>query len=209
MSGESKLAEAIRAVGDAGVPVVQKFAKDVKAVFPGSSDPVEGPQARPGARSAARREDIVTWDQAEEALGEAVEMLGVLPDKERGFLMAGRKSSMPQVLRIEQSDYPDRPDPRRRLSARDMARVDAMLLGEDALAMAIPEQHRALVGRVIVMKRWPERTGGFRWADVRADLQRRFPGERVPDGDALRMRYERAIAKLAKAMTVAVRGRAA
>ena len=158
-----------------------------------------------------QRADLVSWDEAEEALGEAVEMLGVLPDAERGFLTAGRKSSMPRVLRIEQSDYPDRPDPRRRLSGREMKQLEAMLLDPNALCLAIPEQHRALVGRVIVMQRWPERTGGFRWADVRDDLQRRFPDERVPDGDALRMRYERAIAKLAKAMTVARRvpGRAA
>ena len=144
---------------------------------------------------------IVSWADSEEALGEAGEMLGVLADKERGFLMAGRKSSMPQVLRIEQSDYPDRPDPRRRLSGREMARLEAMLLDPDALCLAIPEQHRALVGRVIVMKRWPERTGGFRWVDVRDDLKRRFPGERVPDGDALRMRYERGIGKLARRMS--------
>lgn len=132
----------------------------------------------------------------------AVEHLGALGDRDRDFLMQGRRSSMPKVLRIEQSDYPDRPSPRARLSKRELREVDAMLLGTDALCLAIPEVHRALVGRVVAMKLWPERAGGFRWDAVRVALQRAArDGERVPDGDALRMRYDRAIAKLSAAMT--------
>lgn len=58
-----------------------------------------------------------------------------------------------------------------------------MLLADDALCLAIPEQPRALVGRFVAMKLWPERAGWFRWDAVRAPLQRAAQdGERVPDG---------------------------
>lgn len=130
----------------------------------------------------------------------AVEDLGALDDRERGFLSAGRRSCWPQVLRIEQSDYPDRPSPRRRLSAADVDALDAVLLGPEALALAIPEGCRALVGRVIAARLWPD-AGGFRWSGVREALQRRArDGERVPDGAALRMRYVRALVCVARAM---------
>lgn len=142
----------------------------------------------------------VSWDDAEEALGDAIEWLGALGDREGAFLAAGRRSAWPKVLRIEQSDYPDRPDPRIRLSRRQLVHVERMLLNTDALCLALPEQHRALVGRVLVMKRFPS-AGGFRWGEVRKALQRQAKdGERVPAADALRMRYKRAIGALAMAM---------
>lgn len=150
--------------------------------------------------AAVKMDGMVSWDEAEEELMRCVEMLGALGDREHGFLSAGRKSSMPKILRIEQSDYPDRPDPRLRLSARELRDVDAMLLAPDAMVLAIPEQHRALVGRVVTLKLWPEKAGGFRWEAVRAAMVERAPGQRVPAEDALRMRYERAIAKLSGAM---------
>ncbi|MEB3416805.1 hypothetical protein VCJ71_12100 [Alteriqipengyuania sp. WL0013] len=132
--------------------------------------------------------------------------LGAMPDRERAHLSAGRRSGWPQVLRIEQSDYPDRPDPRRRLSARDVDRLEAVLLGPDALALAIPPQHRALVGLAAAMKLWPD-AGGFRWDAVRERVKARVDaGERVPAGDALRMRYDRAVAMLAAAMAKVDRG---
>lgn len=170
-----------------------------------------------GEGAAQGPRDIVTWQEAEDALMAAVERLGALGDREHGFLSAGRKSSMPRVLRIEQSDYPDRPDPRLRLSERDLREVEAMLLGKDALVLAIPEQHRALVGRVVTLKLWPEKAGGFRWSAVREAMRERARSascsdavggqgrQRVPANDALRMRYERAIGALAKAMTARMR----
>lgn len=177
------------------------------------------------------KHDLVSWQDAEDALMAAVERLGALGDREHGFLSAGRKSSMPRVLRIEQSDYPDRPDPRLRLSARELREVEAMLLGRDAMVLAIPEQHRALVGRVITLKLWPEQAGGFRWSAVREAMRERSRSAscsdvvgkagpasssgavgrketRVPAKDALRMRYERAIGALARAMMAKARNSA-
>ena len=81
-----------------------------------------------------------------------------------------------------------------------------MLLGPDALALAIPPQHRALVGLAAAMKLWPD-AGGFRWDAVRERVKARVDaGERVPAGDALRMRYDRAVAMLAAAMAKVDRG---
>lgn len=148
----------------------------------------------------------MTWQDAEDALIGALEYLAALPDRERGFLSAGSRSGWPQVLRIEQSDYPDRPDerdgPSVRVGRREMAHLDRMLLGERCAALAIPQAHRALVGRVLVMKRW-QSPGGFRWEEVwmREAALRRAQGERMDvTSDALRMRYERAVGKVAVAM---------
>lgn len=140
----------------------------------------------------------VTWQDAEDALLGAVEYLRALPDRERGFLSAGSRSGWPQVLRITQEDYPDEPDRRRRLTRKEMAQLDRMLLGTRACALAVPGQHRALVGRVLAMK-LSERGGGFRWEEV----WEREGGRRCGvTSDALRMRYERAVAKVAAAMEV-------
>lgn len=178
-----------------------------------SSNEAVGQKGSSSSSEAVGRDEITTFQDAEDALLWAVEALGCLPDRERGFLAAGSTSSMPRVLRIEQSDYPDRPDPRKRLSAGEVARLEAMLLGPDALVLAIPERHRALVGRVAAMKLWPG-AGGFRWSAVRAAMQKRAGeagrtvghADYVPAGDALRMRYERAIGVLARAMNGARNG---
>ena len=175
-----------------------------------SSNEAVGQKGSSSSSEAVGRDEITTFQDAEDALLWA---LGCLPDRERGFLAAGSTSSMPRVLRIEQSDYPDRPDPRKRLSAGEVARLEAMLLGPDALVLAIPERHRALVGRVAAMKLWPG-AGGFRWSAVRAAMQKRAGeagrtvghADYVPAGDALRMRYERAIGVLARAMNGARNG---
>lgn len=144
--------------------------------------------------------DCITWQDAEDALIGALEYLAALPDRERGFLSAGSRSGWPQVLRIEQSDYPDRPDERHgpsvRVGRRELAHLERMLLGERCAALEIPEGHRALVGRVLVMKRW-QSPGGFRWEEV----WMREGGRRCGvTSDALRMRYERAVGKVAVAM---------
>ena len=96
--------------------------------------------------------------------------------------------------------YPDRPDPRVRLGRRETDLLDAVLMAEDALMLVIPEAHRALVGRLLVMTRWPD-AGGFRWDAVRRGLLARAKDdERVPAPDALRMRDDRAVALVAGAM---------
>lgn len=140
--------------------------------------------------------DCITWQDAEDALIGALEYLAALPDRERGFLSAGSRSGWPQVLRIEQSDYPDRVDPSVRVGRREMAHLERMLLGERCAALAIPQAHRALVGRVLVMKRW-QSPGGFRWEEVWMREGGRACGV---TSDALRMRYERAVGKVAVAM---------
>lgn len=153
----------------------------------------------------ARGRPAFTWQDAEEQLGDAVEWLGALGDREGAFLAAGRSSSWPQVLRIEQSDYPDRPDPRQRLSSRQLAHVERFMLDGDAVFLAIPEAHRSLVGRVLIMKRFPERSGGFRWRYVREALAAQARnGERVPAPEALRKRYERAIGAVCQRLNGAI-----
>ena len=151
-----------------------------------------------------RTGEMIGWKEAEEMLGDAVEWLGAMGDREGAFLAAGRSSSWPQVLRIEQSDYPDRPDPRRRLSRKEVEHVERFMLAGDAVFLAIPEQHRSLVGRVLIMKRFPERSGGFCWLYVReALLKMARDGERVPAKEALRKRYERAVGAVCQRLNAA------
>ncbi len=150
----------------------------------------------------------VSWREAEEALLGALEYLRALPDRERGFLSAGSRSGWPQVLRIEQSDYPDEPRRGVRLGRKEMAHLERMLTGERAAALAVPGEHRALVGRVLAMK-LSHAGGGFAWSEVweREAALRRAQGERMDvTSDTLRKRYERAVGKVAVAMEAAARG---
>lgn len=150
----------------------------------------------------------VVWQNGEDLLVEVFELLGALPDRERRWLSPGRGQGLscwPQVVREVQQDYGEGQGVageaerrvRRRVGVQEMALLDAVLLGEAPLALAIPPQHRALVGRVVALKKWS--AGGFAWEDVRkrmvpAGMTARAAG--VPSGDALRMRYERAIARM-------------
>ena len=144
------------------------------------------------------RARVVTPDMAEEALMEALACLAVLPDRERGWLAGGkglRLSAWPDILRQQTAgDYPGDAAPRRRLSRRDMAQLDRTLLGERAAVLAVPDGQRSLLGRVLAMKLWP-RAGGFQWADVWLAEGGRRCGV---TSDALRMRYERALARVAR-----------
>lgn len=144
---------------------------------------------------------MTTWQQAEDALLAAFEYLRALPDRERGFLSAGSRSGWPEVVLDRQSDYPREPDRRVRLGLKEMALLDRVLLGTRAAALAVPMQHRALVGRVVAMK-LAERGGGFAWSevwereggrkvDLRTGLLRRCTS------DDLRKAYERAVGKVA------------
>lgn len=135
----------------------------------------------------------VSWQQAEDALLAAVEYLGALPDRERGFLSAGSRSGWPEIVRDAQADYPREPDRRLRLGRKEMALLERVLLNPGCAAMAIPGAHRALVGRVLAMK-LDQRGGGFAWSEVWERAGGRACGV---TSDALRMRYERAVGKVA------------
>lgn len=145
---------------------------------------------------------VITWQDAEDALLEAVELLGRMPDRERGFLSAGSRSSMPQFIRDAQADYGDDDAvPRPGLTRGEVGRVDAMLVDPDAHVMAVPAGKRALLGRVLVAKLDP-RGEGFRWERIWEwdDKRRRVSGERRVTLDAVRRAYERAVERVAGSM---------
>lgn len=147
-----------------------------------------------------RRPDPVTPDDAEDMLIAAVEYLGALPDRERGWLAHGeglRMTGWPAIIRDIQADYADaEASPRAQLSRKQVGVVERMLTGERAHALAVPVGHRQLVGRVIVMKRWPG-AAGFGWERVWEMEGGKRSGATT---DSLRMRYERALSKVAVAM---------
>ncbi len=148
---------------------------------------------------------LVTWQDAEDTLTAALEYLGAMPDRERAYLAAGQRTAWPAIVRDVQSDYADAEiSPSPQLTRRCANLVERMLTGERPLANIIPEGHRPLVGRVIVMKRWPG-ADGFGWDRVyRAldgqlfNLARRSVLPTSSDG--MRKAYERAIGRLAVAM---------
>lgn len=154
-----------------------------------------------GAKAGANA-GSVTWQDAEDALLVAVELLGMMPDRERGFLGAGSKSSMPEFLRDVQADYADVDSrPRKALSLAEVALVERMLLDPRAAIMAVPAGKRALVGRVLVGK-LDGRGEGFRWERVWEwdDRRRRAASDRRVTLDAVRRAYERAVGRVAVAM---------
>jgi hypothetical protein len=141
-------------------------------------------------------DDVLTFDDVEGALMDAMEYLTRMPDRERGWLSAASRSSMPEVIRATWlGDYGDGDAVPRGggLSRADVAHVERWLTGERALVLAVPAAHRRLVGLVLRHKRESE-GGGFAWADVW-----RVFGDRAVTSDALRKRYERAIRKVAVA----------
>lgn len=153
-------------------------------------------------------EQMVTRDDAERALLEAVEWLGRLPDRDRGFLRAGARSGWPEVLRLRSDgDWADGDQgqmgaevaaPTAALSRRQMVRLSRLLLDADCAAMAVPEGHRSLVGRVLVMMNWPG-ADEFTWSRVWVAEGGRRCGV---TSDALRKRYDRAIGRVAVRMEV-------
>jgi len=158
---------------------------------------------------------VTTWRQAEDALTAAVEYLAAMPDRERGFLLAGSRSCWPQVVRSERNwdfylvDAADAPfDPSPALSRRMAAHVEAMLLGERAAINVLAERkpgHAGLVGLVVRMKRWPG-VDGFTWQAVfrakRGLIHDHRLGRAVPAAsfDAYRKAYERAVGLVAARM---------
>lgn len=135
----------------------------------------------------------------------AFEYLAAMPDRERAYLAAGSRTAWPAIVRDAQSDYADREaSPSPQLTRRCANLVERILTGERPLADAIPEGHRALVGRVLVMKRWPG-PDGFGWDRVYRvmggrlyNLARREVMATTSDG--MRKAYERAITRLVWAL---------
>lgn len=152
-----------------------------------------------------KRMSVVTWQEAEDTLTAAIEYLGAMDDRERGFLAAGSRSCWPAIIReVDKFEYVHGADPSPQLTRRNCDLVELVLTGERPLANCIPEGHRVLVGRVIVMQRWPG-DEGFGWDLV----WRRMGGELfniarqriVPTtSDGMRKAYSRAIRRLAMAL---------
>ncbi len=141
-------------------------------------------------------DDVLTFGDVEGALMDAMEYLARMPDRERGWLSAASRSSMPEIIRATWlGDYGDGDAVPRGggLSRANVEHVDRWLTGERALVLAVPQAHRRLVGLVLRHKREPE-GGGFAWADVW-----RVFGDKAVTSDGLRRRYERAIRKVAAA----------
>ena len=148
---------------------------------------------------------VVSWQEAEEALIAAVEYLGGLPDRERGFLSAGSRSGWPEIVRsARDGDYgagqgvlETEVAPSARLTRRMVDHVTRMMIGERPCADAIPVGHRRMVGLVLVMKRWAP--GGVDWSAVWQAEGGKASGL---TSDTHRKRYDRAVAKVAAAMEV-------
>jgi len=148
---------------------------------------------------------VVTWQQAEDTLTAAVEYLFALPDRERGFLSAGSRSGWPAIVKDLQSDYADADvPPSPQLTRRHVDLVDRMLIGERPLANVVPERHRALVGRVIVMQRWPGPDGfgwDLVWRRMGGQLFNQARRAMLPTtSESMRKAYSRGIEQLAIAM---------
>lgn len=196
-----------------GLAVVSGAVGGVEATLPKNLQSVDrrkGPQQQNGGI----RPIVISWQDAEDALFAAFEYLGAMPDRERGYLSAGSRSCWPAIMRDAQLDYAEGqgfgaapPPPSARLTRRHASLVERMLTGEKPLANAIPEGHRALVGRVAMMKLYPG-ADGFGWDRVyRAlggklfNLVRR---EELPTtSDSMRKAYERAIQRVAQALEAA------
>lgn len=146
----------------------------------------------------------VTWQEAEDTLTAAVEYLFALPDRERGFLAAGTRTGWPTIVRDLQADYPDDVPPSPQLTRRNVNLVERMLTGEHPLANAVPERHRALVGRVIVMQRWPGPDGfgwDLVWRSMRGELYNLARRQVLPaTSESMRAAYSRGIQRVAMAM---------
>ncbi|MFC0684639.1 hypothetical protein [Novosphingobium clariflavum] len=149
---------------------------------------------------------VVTWQQAEDTLTAAFEYLGAMRDAERAFLAAGSRTAWPEILRETRAgDYADveaMPSPR--LTRQCANLVEVMLTGDRPLANVIAEGHRALVGRVIVMQRWPGPDGfgwDLVWSRMGGELYNLARRQILPaTSEAMRKAYSRAIGKVAVAM---------
>jgi hypothetical protein len=147
----------------------------------------------------------VSWHDAEGALLDAMALMARLPDRERAFLSAGSRSGWPDVVRsVRDGEYPEA---RGRVGLRrgEVDRLNLLLLGEQAVIRVLEPVADdewpvgPLVARVLMAKS-DDRGGGFRWAVIWAweAARCKAAGRTLPAShEALRKRYERAVAAVA------------
>ena len=150
----------------------------------------------------SRKDPVI--EAAEDELVECLRMLWRMPDRERGFLYHSTLR-WPDMVR-DQGDYPGEEDVSGPLSRREVARVEAMFLRAGShVERAVAVRDLRLVSVVATHKACGG--GGFGWDDVWNALGGMLATGKVgTDGklalrkvtsDAMRVRYERALAKLA------------
>lgn len=151
--------------------------------------------ARKDPRIEATEEELITCTR----------MLWRMPDRERGFLLAGERAWWPAMIK-EQSDYPDDEEPRQQLRRSEVERVEAMFLRPGCHVETLDRRDRKLVA-VVVARKAGRLPGGFRWDDIWEALRGQLatgatesdgrPRLRKVTSDAMRKRYEQAIDRLA------------
>jgi hypothetical protein len=132
-----------------------------------------------------------TFETVEERMIEAWGYMMRLPDAERGWLSSASRSSMPAVVRHNAfGDYFEAAPGRPGLRAAQVTMVESVFTGEGAWIDWVFERDRPLIAAVITVK-LRRHGGGFGWPDVAHVM-----GASVQP-DALRMRYNRAITRIA------------
>ena len=105
-------------------------------------------------------------EAAEDELIDCWRMLHCVPDRDRGFLTSGSRSALPDPIRDRITDYPDAAAPRRTLTTREVARVNAMFDGPRCIIVrAVAARDMRLVETVIRI-RASQPSSGFGWDDV-------------------------------------------
>lgn len=155
----------------------------------------------------ARKDPVI--EAAEEELIECMRLLRRLPDRERTWLYHSTLR-WPAMIR-DQGDYPDDSEPAGPLTRSEMRRVEAMFLDDRAFVRSIELRDVALVG-VVTAIRASGSAGGWGWDDVWNALGGKLEQGLGPDGvmvmrkvtsEAMRMRYTRAIDRLARVIAAA------
>ncbi|MDF0540797.1 hypothetical protein PX699_00445 [Sphingobium sp. H39-3-25] len=132
-----------------------------------------------------------TFEAVEERMIEAWGYMMRLPDAERGWLAAASRSSMPAIVRHNAfGDYFETSTGRPGLRAAQVTMVEAVFTGEGAWIDWVFARDRPLIATVMKVK-LRQHGGGFAWADVAQ------AGGGGVQPDALRMRYNRAITRIA------------
>lgn len=149
-------------------------------------------------------------EAAEDELIDCWRMLHCVPDRDRGFLTSGSRSALPDPIRDRITDYPDAAAPRRTLTTREVARVNAMFDGPRCIIVrAVAARDMRLVETVIRI-RASQPSSGFGWDDVSNALRGHLAtGARRSDGllilrpaseATLRRRYDASLARIAAVM---------
>lgn len=132
-----------------------------------------------------------TFALVEEAMVEAWGYLRRMPDAERAWLKSCERSAMPVPVRDARAgDWIDTVQGRRGLMAREVDLVDRVFLGEGAWIEWVMPRDKVLVAAVMQVMT-ANRGGGFGWSDVAGVMGW------VAGPNALRMRYDRAVARVA------------